>query len=44
MILRSEEVNPKYFSFEAASVRHEHEYIVWDQVKPPVLTCRAHPA
>lgn len=29
------EVNAKYYSFEAANVRHEHEYHLWDDVKLP---------
>jgi 5-methyltetrahydropteroyltriglutamate--homocysteine methyltransferase len=28
-------VKAKYYSFEAANVRHEHEYHVWQQVKLP---------
>jgi 5-methyltetrahydropteroyltriglutamate--homocysteine methyltransferase len=28
-------VNAKYYSFEAANVRHEHEYHVWEQVPLP---------
>ncbi|GFZ78136.1 cobalamin-independent methionine synthase II family protein [Nesterenkonia alkaliphila] len=29
------QVNAKYYSFEAANVRHEHEYTVWEDVKLP---------
>ncbi len=29
------QVNVKGYSFEAANVRHEHEYRVWDEVKLP---------
>ncbi|GAB3850631.1 cobalamin-independent methionine synthase II family protein [Nesterenkonia populi] len=29
------QINAKYYSFEAANVRHEHEYTVWDDVKLP---------
>lgn len=29
------QINAKYYSFEAANVRHEHEYIVWDHVQLP---------
>jgi 5-methyltetrahydropteroyltriglutamate--homocysteine methyltransferase len=32
MMLR---VNAKYYSFEAATVRHEHEWRVWEQVSLP---------
>jgi len=28
-------VNARYYSFEAANVRHEHEYTVWDELKLP---------
>lgn len=28
-------INVRYYSFEAANVRHEHEYVIWDDVKLP---------
>ena len=28
-------INVKGYSFEAANVRHEHEYRIWDDVKLP---------
>lgn len=28
-------INAKYYTFEAGNVRHEHEYVVWDDVKLP---------
>lgn len=29
------QINAKYYSFEAANTRHEHEYTVWDDVALP---------
>ncbi|NDK32954.1 cobalamin-independent methionine synthase II family protein [Nesterenkonia haasae] len=29
------QINAKYYSFEAANVRHEHEFTVWDRVTLP---------
>lgn len=29
------QINAKYYSFEAANVRHEHEFTVWDHVNLP---------
>lgn len=29
------QINAKYYSFEAANVRHEHEFTVWDSVTLP---------
>lgn len=28
-------INVRYYSFEAANARHEHEYVIWDTVKLP---------
>ena len=28
-------INVRYYSFEAANARHEHEYAIWDDVKLP---------
>lgn len=29
------QINAKYYSFEAANARHEHEFAVWDSVRLP---------